>query len=83
VTLVATNGNEVRLAVGMQMRKREDEDWQLSSYGASLRGENLSESSTNSGSTNTSSTAASASTASAGEDADVLARLLKKKEEEK
>jgi hypothetical protein len=48
VKLEMTNGQVIELCVGMQMKKREDEDWQLAGKADSAEGTNRSTSSTSS-----------------------------------
>lgn len=89
VTLLATNGDHVQLAVGMQMRRREDEPWRLGERGPIERAESSSSTSSNSAPTGTASgtevssnsTAGAATSGSDAED-EVLKRMLQKREEE-
>lgn len=71
VKLEMTNGQILELCVGMQMKKREDEDWQLAGKADSAEGTGRSTSSS-------SSTAA----ASGPESEDVLKRLQQRREQE-
>jgi hypothetical protein len=72
VKLEMTNGQVIELCVGMQMKKREDEDWQLAGKADSADGPGQA-------STSTSNSTASGS---AQEADDVLKRLMERREQE-
>jgi hypothetical protein len=70
VKLEMTNGQILELCVGMQMKKREDEDWQLAGKADSAEG------------TNRSTGSASSAAASGPESDEVLKRLQQRREQD-
>ena len=72
VKLLTTNGTILELCVGMQMKKREDADWELA--GKADAAESTGRAST--------STTSSSSSASTPESDDVLKRLLQRREQD-
>jgi hypothetical protein len=70
VKLEMTNGQVLELCVGMQMKKREDEDWQLAGKADSAEG------------TNHSTSSASSAAASGPESDEVLKRLQQRREQD-
>ena len=72
VKLLTTNGTILELCVGMQMKKREDADWELAGKADAAEG-------SSSASTSTTSSSASASTT---ESDDVLKRLMQRREQD-
>lgn len=70
VKLVLTNGQLLELCVGMQMKKSEDQDWQLAGKADAAEG------------TGRRSSSGSSSSPSAPESEDVLKRLLEKRSQE-
>ena len=84
VTLEGTNGQPLQLAVGMQMRRQDDSEWQVSTaampFDSGGSASSAGERGTNAGSA-AASTIASGSSSDGGE-SEALKRLLQKREEE-